>query len=133
MFSYLNCNELYLPISTFLSIYLPTYLPPWLILGFPFTTHGQDYKILFYDGGRSFRYKIVSIQVNLLVKMIFLENYLIKVLMQITCCCRRSTCVILAHRIVDCVLANHNKASKPQNYKLITITVCVLVILRLIG
>ena len=83
MFSYLNCNELYLPISTFLSIYLPTYLPPWLILGFPFTTHGQDYKILFYDGGRSFRYKIVSIQVNLLVNMIFLENYLIKVLMQI--------------------------------------------------
>ena len=83
MFSYLNCNELYLPISTFLSIYLPTYLPPWLILGFPFTTHGQDYKILFYDGGQSFRYKIVSIQVNLLVNMIFLENYLIKVLMQI--------------------------------------------------
>ena len=60
--------------------------------------------------------------------MIFLENYLIKVLMQITWCCRRSTCVLLAHRIVDCVLANHNKASKaskPQNYKLISITVCV--------
>ena len=130
----MNCIYLYLPF--YLSTYIPTYLPPWLILGFPFTTHGQDYKILFYDGGQSFRYKIVSIQVNLLVKMIFLENYLIKVLMQITWCCRRSTCVLLAHRIVDCVLANHNKASKaskPQNYKLITITVCVLVISRLIG
>ena len=84
MFCYLNCNELYLPISPCLSTYLPTYLPPWLSLGFRFTTHGQDYKILCYDGGRSFRYKIVSIQVNLLIKMIFLENYLIKVLMQIT-------------------------------------------------
>ena len=32
MFSYLNCNELYLPISTFLSIYLyelPTYPRGW--------------------------------------------------------------------------------------------------------
>ena len=74
MFFYFNCNEFYPPIS----IYLPTYLE------FRFTTHAQDYKILCYDGCRSFRYKIVSIQVNLLVKMIFLENYLIKVLMQIT-------------------------------------------------
>ena len=29
MFSYLNCNELYLPISTFLSIYLPSYPRGW--------------------------------------------------------------------------------------------------------
>ena len=29
MFCYLNCNQLYLPISTFLSIYLPTYLRGW--------------------------------------------------------------------------------------------------------
>ena len=69
--------------------------------------------------------------------MIFLENYLIKVLMQILLLSVAAVVrVLLAHRIVDCVLANHNKASKaskPQNYKLITITVCVLVISRLIG
>ena len=29
MFSYFNCDELYLPISTYLSTYLPTYLRGW--------------------------------------------------------------------------------------------------------
>ena len=80
MFCYFNCTELYLPI--YLSTYLPTYLRGWASCSV--LPHGQDYKILCCDGGRSFRYKIVSIQINLLVKMIFLENYLINVLMQIT-------------------------------------------------
>ena len=36
-----------------------TSAPPWLSLGIRFTTHGKDYKILCYDGYRSFRYKFI--------------------------------------------------------------------------
>ena len=83
MFSYLNCNELYLPVSTFLSIYQPTYPRGWALGSLLPHTDKITRSYSMTVAGR-FPYKIVLIQVNLLVNMIFLENYLIKVVMQIT-------------------------------------------------